>query len=75
MNYKHIGTILLIGGGILIVVEATAGADAATNNVDFSQTAVGRIVYPVEQYLPISLGLALALMGAGIIWIWPWLRR
>lgn len=68
-----IGTSLLIGGGVLMIAEASAGADANVTGVPFCQTAVGGIVQPIEKYLPFSLGFTLLIIG-GIVLFVPFFR-
>lgn len=75
MKAAHVGYGLLAAGTILQVVEGFAHADAVLNNTNFSDSAVGKLVTPVEGFLPISLGWTLIVVGAGLVWILPMVSK
>ena len=68
MNKKTVGWGLVIGGGLLQVAEGLAHADAALNNLTYDETAIGSLVGGVENYLPVSLGWSMVIVGASILW-------
>jgi len=71
MTYQKVGWTMLISGGVLQVLEGFAHADATLNNVEYNQTAVGKLVAPVETMLPISLGWTLIVIGASLVRVLP----
>lgn len=68
-----LGVSLLVVGGVLMIAEASAGADANVSGVPFCQTAIGGIVAPVEKYLPFSVGFTLVLIGGAVLFV-PFFR-
>lgn len=72
---EKIGWGLIIVGGVLQVSEGFAHADATLNNLQFSETAIGSLVAPVEAKLPTSLGWTLLIVGAGVLWVLPYLQK
>jgi hypothetical protein len=72
---EKIGWGLILGGAGLQVIEGFAHADAQLNNIQFSETAVGKLVSPVEGKLPFSLGWTLLLSGAAVLWLIPLIKR
>lgn len=72
---EKIGWGLIIVGGFLQVVEGFAHADATLNNIQFSETAIGKLVAPVEAKLPIPLGYAMLGLGAGLLWVAPYFTK
>ena len=71
MDRAHIGwTLIALGIGVQ-VLEGLAHADAQLAGVTYDQTAIGAIVGPIENYLPISLGWALLGTGAAVVWLVP----
>lgn len=68
---SKVGWWLLIGGGALQLAEGVGQADATLNNLQFSDTAIGKVVDPFEKFLPIPLGWTLVIIGATLIWVIP----
>lgn len=76
LNGRHLGYLLMVGGAIVQISEAVAkaSANASQDNVTFDQTTFGKIVAPIDSVLPISLGWALIVTGAIIVWVVPHLK-
>lgn len=72
---EKIGWGLIIFGAVLQVSEGLGQADATLNNIQYSETAIGKIVAPVEAKLPVSLGYSLLILGAGVLWVLPYLQK
>jgi hypothetical protein len=72
---EKIGWGLIIVGGVIQVAEGFAHADATLNNIQFSETAIGSLVAPVESKLPVSVGYSLIILGAGILWVLPYIQK
>ena len=74
-SMKQAGWILLAGGAALEIAEimAKSQTNSAQGNATFDQTALGKLVAPIEQVLPLSLGWSLIAMGAIIVWVIPYI--
>lgn len=68
---ERIGWGLVILGGTIQIVEGFAHADATLNNIQYSETAIGGLLAPLEEKLPVSLGWTLLIAGAGVLWLVP----
>lgn len=70
---KQVGYLLLGGGAILQVSEsmAKASVNSAQGNATFDQTPFGKIVAPIDSFLPVPLGWTLIILGAVIVWVLP----
>lgn len=69
MTAKHVGYAMVIVGIPLQIVESMAKQSAILNNTNFSDSSIGKLVQPVENFLPVSLGFTLVIVGVGLIWL------
>lgn len=72
----RLGWVLIAGGTALQVAEimAKAQGNAALGGVIFEETAVGKVVAPIESHLPLPLGWTLVVAGVIIVWVIPKFR-
>lgn len=71
MNRCGVGWSLVVLGIAVQIAESMAQSTATLNNTQFSASTIGKIVAPVEAFLPITLGYSLIVAGAGVLWVLP----
>jgi hypothetical protein len=71
IDLRSVGYIILGVGSVLEIQEYLGRQDALNNGTNYNDTIVGNAVYSIEQYLPTTLGWALMIAGASIVWIVP----
>jgi hypothetical protein len=62
---------LIVLGIAVQVAESMAQSTATLNNTQFSASTIGKVVAPIEKYLPIQAGYSLIVAGAGVLWLLP----